>query len=168
MAGSSVDEAGYSPQYPADSSLPNGLQAFISEFYRISDRPEDNERWVGQFTEDARVVIGPGKATGTEELRTMRQGMWAAVAERKHTIHKVFPGRFDDEEEEEGLSAEEGNGNNKRCELMLYGDVAYRTKDGSSSTVPWAGHGVLEKVRDGEKGEEEVWKFAEYRVYLLR
>ena len=66
MAGSSVDEAGYSPQYPADSSLPNGLQAFISEFYRISDRPEDNERWVGQFTEDARVVIGPGKATGTE------------------------------------------------------------------------------------------------------
>ncbi|KAL6859613.1 hypothetical protein J3F83DRAFT_315104 [Trichoderma novae-zelandiae] len=152
-----IDDTGYTPLYPADSSLPDdaGIRAFISDFYRISDRREDNERWVGQFTEDARVVIGPGKASGKEELRTMREGMWSAVAERKHTVAKVFPGRFGDDGE-------------RRCELMLYGDVAYTTKEGQSSTVPWAGHGILRRVRDGEKGEGEVWKFAEYRVYLLR
>ncbi|KAH0498963.1 hypothetical protein TgHK011_006188 [Trichoderma gracile] len=169
MAGS-ADEAGYKPLYAADSSLPDsaGIRAFLSDFYRISDRPEDNERWVGQFTADARVVIGSGKATGTEELRTMREGMWSVVAKRKHTVTKVFPGRFDDDGND-GLAAERV----KRCELMLYGDVAYTTKQGDSSTVAWAGHGILRKVRagdekDGKNEEEEVWKFAEYRVYMLR
>ncbi|ETS05627.1 hypothetical protein M419DRAFT_54011, partial [Trichoderma reesei RUT C-30] len=136
-----------------------GIRAFLSDFYRISDRPEENERWVEQFTADARVAIGSGKATGTEELRTMREGMWSVVAKRKHTVVKVFPGRFDDDGDD-GRAAE-GDG---RCELMLYGDVAYTTKDGGSSTVAWAGHGILRKVR--VDGEEEVWKFAEYRVYM--
>ncbi|RFU72003.1 hypothetical protein TARUN_10255, partial [Trichoderma arundinaceum] len=87
-------------------------------------------------------------------LRTMREGMWTVVQERKHTVTKVFPARFDE-------SADGG----KQCELMLHGDVTYKTKDGNSSTVPWAGHGILRKVQ-GE-GKEE-WKLAEYRVYLLR
>ncbi|KAK1239763.1 hypothetical protein MKX07_001217 [Trichoderma sp. CBMAI-0711] len=169
MAGS-VNEAGYTPLYAAaDSRLPDeaGIRAFLSEFYRISDRPEENERWVEQFTADARVAIGSGKATGTEELRTMREGMWSVVAKRKHTVVKVFPGRFEDGDD--GRAAE-GDG---RCELMLYGDVAYTTKDGDSSTVAWAGHGILRKVRvhgegEGEGEEEEAWKFAEYRVYMLK
>lgn len=84
----------------------------------------------------------------------MREGMWSVVAERKHTVHKVFPGRFD--------NADGGKG----CELMLHGDVAYKTKDGHSSMVPWAGHGILTRVRDEDGGE--AWKFAEYRVYLLK
>lgn len=91
----------------------------------------------------------------------MREGMWSAVAKRKHTVAKVFPGRFEDAAESD-----------RRCELMLYGDVAYTTKEGDSSTVAWAGHGVLKRVRDGgrdgDEGGEEVWKFAEYRVYMLR
>jgi hypothetical protein len=69
MAGSVVNEAGYTPLYAAaDSRLPDeaGIRAFLSDFYRISDRPEENERWVEQFTADARVAIGSGKATGTE------------------------------------------------------------------------------------------------------
>lgn len=79
----------------------------------------------------------------------MREGMWSVVQERKHTVAKVFPARFDT-----AASANE-------CELMLYGDVTYKTKDGQTSTVPWAGHGALKKVQD-------EWKFAEYTVYLLK
>ncbi|EHK16626.1 uncharacterized protein TRIVIDRAFT_131611, partial [Trichoderma virens Gv29-8] len=129
-----------------------GIRTFISNFYKISDNQEANALWVDQFTKDAHVAIGPGKADGAEELRTMREGMWSVVAERKHTVTQVFPGRFNDTEDSKG------------CELMLHGDVAYKTKDGNSSTIPWAGHGVLRKVRD-EAGEE-AWKFAQYRVYL--
>ncbi|KAL7789870.1 hypothetical protein V8C37DRAFT_190051 [Trichoderma ceciliae] len=148
--------AGYVPLYPVTGNLPDPeIRTFITNFYRISDGPDANELWVNQFTKDARVAIGPGKASGYEELRTMREGMWSIVQERKHTVAKVFPGRF-------GEAADGG----KECELMLYGDVAYKTKDGNSSTVPWAGHGILRKVRDDD-GDEE-WKFAEYRVYLLK
>lgn len=84
----------------------------------------------------------------------MREGMWSVVAERKHTVTKVFPGRFNDNEDSKG------------AELMLHGDVAYKTKDGNSSTVPWAGHAVLRKVQ--VEGGEEAWKLAEYRVFLLK
>ncbi|KAL7938987.1 hypothetical protein V8C35DRAFT_93654 [Trichoderma chlorosporum] len=147
--------AGYTPLYPVPDALPDAeIRTFISNFYSISDRPEANEQWVAQFLKDATVAIGPAKASGQEELRTMREGMWSAVAERKHTVIKVFPGQFDD--------AADGKG----CELMLHGDVAYKTKDGNSSTIPWAGHGVLRRVPD-ESGQE-AWKFAEYRVYLLK
>ncbi|KAL7950415.1 hypothetical protein V8C42DRAFT_340055 [Trichoderma barbatum] len=153
MSGS-VD-AGYTPLYPVPDTLPDAeIRAFLTNFYKISDRPEANALWVGQFTKDANVVVGPAKASGEEELRTMREGMWSVVAERKHTVTKVFPGRFNDAED------------SKACELMLHGDVSYKTKDGNSSTIPWAGHGILRKVPD-EAGEE-AWKFAEYRVYLIR
>lgn len=84
----------------------------------------------------------------------MREGMWSVVAERRHTVTKVFPGRFNDKEDSKG------------AELMLHGDVAYKTKDGNSSTVPWAGHAILKKVQ--VEGGEEVWKLSEYRVYLLK
>ena len=91
----------------------------------------------------------------------MREGMWSVVAERKHTVTKVFPGRFNDNED------------SKEAELMLHGVSltlltfgTYKTKDGNSSTVPWAGHAILKKVQ--VEGGEEAWKLAEYRVYLLK
>ncbi|KAH6610751.1 hypothetical protein Trco_000771 [Trichoderma cornu-damae] len=151
--------AGYDPLYPVPDNLPEPeIRTFISNFYRISDRPEANALWVSQFTKDAHVAIGPGKANGEEELRTMREGMWSVVRERKHRVAKVFPGRFDE-------SADGGN----ECELMLQGEVAYKTEDGQSSTVAWAGHGILRKVREEGGGSEEwKWKFAEYRVFMLK
>ncbi|KAL5092684.1 hypothetical protein Trisim1_001238 [Trichoderma cf. simile WF8] len=148
-------DAGYTPLYPVPDGLPDAeIRTFITNFFKISDRPELNDKWLEQFTEDARVAIGPGKANGQEELRTMREGMWSVVAERKHTVTKVFPGRFNNNEDSKG------------AELMLHGDVAYKTKDGNSSTVPWAGHAILKKVQ--AEGGEEVWKLSEYRVYLLK
>ncbi|KAM0253322.1 hypothetical protein ACHAQJ_007326 [Trichoderma viride] len=155
MSGSVI--AGYVPLYPVHDNLPDPeIRTFITNFYRISDRPDANELWVGQFTEDARVAIGPANATGREELVTMREGMWSVVQERKHTVLKVFPGQFD----------ESADSSKQASELMLHGDVAYKTKDGNSSTVAWAGHGKLKKVRN-EDGNEE-WKFSAYSVYLLK
>ncbi|KAL7960728.1 hypothetical protein V8C34DRAFT_302769 [Trichoderma compactum] len=153
MAGSA--DAGYIPLYPVPDGLPDAeIRTFITNFYKISDRQELNEKWLDQFTEDARIAMGSVKGNGKEELRTMREGMWSVVAERKHTVTKVFPGRFNDSKDSKG------------AELMLHGDVAYKTKDGNSSTVPWAGHAVLRKVQ--VEGREEAWKLAEYRVFLLK
>lgn len=79
--------------------------------------------------------------------------MWEVVADRKHVVHKAFPGSF----QEDNVEGE--------CELMLHGDVHAVTKDGQSLVIPWAGHAVLVKTADGEK---EEWKFKKYRVYLQR
>lgn len=60
-------DAGYTPLYPVPDGLPDAeIRTFITNFYKISDRPEANEQWVDQFTKDARVTIGPGKANGQE------------------------------------------------------------------------------------------------------
>lgn len=85
----------------------------------------------------------------------MRQGMWTAVQERSHTVYKVFPGQFT-----------ESADSKRECELMLYGNVAYTTKDGVSSTVAWSGHGTLKKVPNDDGNEE--WKLAAYSVYMLK
>lgn len=77
--------------------------------------------------------------------------MWAAVEERKHIVTKVFPGRFQDPQD----------GDNE-CELMLFGEVGYKAKDGTSSSTSWAGHAVVTKELDGER---EEWKIAQYRVW---
>lgn len=78
--------------------------------------------------------------------------MWTVVAERKHTVNKVFPARFQGEEDGE-------------CECMLFGDVHLKTKEGQALVVPWAGHATLTRVVDGPKKE---WKFSQYRVWLQR
>ncbi|KAM0483247.1 hypothetical protein ACHAPX_002697 [Trichoderma viride] len=148
--------AQYMPRYPIHDSLPDPeIRTFITNFYRISDKQDLNELWVDQFTEDAQIAVGPAKATGREDIRTMRNGMWSVVQERSHTVHKVFPGQFS-----------ESADSKRECELMLYGDVSYKTKDGAANTVAWAGHGTVRKVQS-EDGNEE-WKLAAYSVYMLK
>jgi hypothetical protein len=56
----------YIPKYAQqDEWEDKELQKFAIEFYRISDKPEENQRWVDSFCEDARVQIGADKARGT-------------------------------------------------------------------------------------------------------
>lgn len=86
------------------------------------------------------------------EIREFRSRMWSTVQERKHTVTKVFPARFD-----AGGAAD--------VELMLYGKVEYKTKDGSESGASWGAHAVLKKVLDGER---EEWKLAQYRVWIQK
>ncbi|KAM3515551.1 hypothetical protein MY11210_000729 [Beauveria gryllotalpidicola] len=145
-------QGGYFPIYPVQDLLPDPeIRTFITNFYRISDKPDSNELWVSHFTEDAQVALGNDTGRGHQEIRELRSRMWNVVAERKHTVKKVFPARFMDEDGE--------------CECMLFGDVRLKTKDGQELVVPWAGHATLTKAVDGSK---EEWKFAQYRVWLQR
>ncbi|EEU46609.1 uncharacterized protein NECHADRAFT_79373 [Fusarium vanettenii 77-13-4] len=82
----------YLPQYAKEDDWDDKeLQDFVTSFYRLSDNPEENQRWVDSFTDDANVQIGADKAQGSEDFRTR---MWAHIQERKHTVLKVFPGKF--------------------------------------------------------------------------
>ncbi|KAJ4268703.1 hypothetical protein NW762_002770 [Fusarium torreyae] len=135
----------YVPQYAKqDEWEDKELQKFAIEFYRISDKPEENQRWVDSFTEDAKVQIGADKARGSKDLAQFRSRMWSHIKERKHTVHKVFPGRFAGSED---------------SEVMLLGEVSVTTTDGRLKEAAWSAHAVIKKV-DGQ------WKFREYRVWL--
>ncbi|KAM0301110.1 hypothetical protein ACHAPM_005328 [Fusarium culmorum] len=137
----------YIPKYAQqDEWEDKELQKFAIEFYRISDKPEENQRWVDSFCEDARVQIGADKARGTNDLAQFRTRMWKLVKERKHTVLKVFPGRFPDSEPSES-------------EVMILGEVGVTTTDGRLKQAAWSAHAVVKKV-DG------AWKFKEYRVWL--
>ncbi|KAF5567798.1 fungal specific transcription factor [Fusarium phyllophilum] len=133
----------YVPLYATqDEWQDKELQQFAIDFYRISDNPEENQRWVDSFTEDARVQIGADKARGSKDLVEFRSRMWKHIKERKHTVLKVFPGRFSDSNE-----------------CMILGDVSVTTTDGRLKEAAWSAHAVVRKV-DGQ------WKFSQYRVWL--
>ncbi|KAJ4141351.1 hypothetical protein NW768_000562 [Fusarium equiseti] len=135
----------YIPKYAQqDEWEDKELQKFAIEFYRISDIAEENERWVQSFTEDAKIQIGADKARGTKEITDFRTRMWKHINNRKHTVLKVFPGRFPDSED---------------SEVMLLGEVSVTTNDGRLKEAAWSAHAVVKKV-DG------AWKFKEYRVWL--
>ncbi|KAM0249405.1 hypothetical protein ACHAP5_002794 [Fusarium lateritium] len=135
----------YIPQYAQqDEWEDKELQKFAIEFYRISDSPEENQRWVDSFTEDAQVQIGADKAQGSKNLAEFRTRMWAHIKERRHKVLKVFPGRFAD---------------SKSSEAMLLGEVSVTTTDGRLKEAAWSAHAVVRKV-DGQ------WKFSSYRVWL--
>lgn len=78
------------------------------------------------------------------EILSLRHSMWAAVKARSHDPIKVFP--F-------GANSEE---------VMLYGTVEYVFKDEGKgkASKDWAARAKLRKVG-------EVWKLAEYQVYLV-
>ncbi|CAJ0553437.1 Ff.00g119490.m01.CDS01 [Fusarium sp. VM40] len=135
----------YIPQYAKqDEWEDQELQKFAIEFYRISDNPEENQRWVDSFTKDAQVQIGADKAQGSKDLSEFRTRMWAHIKERRHKVLKVFPGRFAD---------------SKSSEAMLLGEVSVTTTDGRLKDAAWSAHAVVRKV-DGQ------WKFSSYRVWL--
>ncbi|KAM4060327.1 fungal specific transcription factor [Hirsutella rhossiliensis] len=139
---------GYMPVYADDGELPDPeVRTFITNFYRISDRPDANELWISYFAKDAHVTMGTEKGRGEQEIRELRSRMWTTVRERRHTVAKVFPGRFRDDECE--------------CEVMLFGEVKLTTKEGNEAVVPWAAHGGLRREGAG-------WKFARYRVWLQK
>ena len=72
--------------------------------------------------------------------------MWEHVAERNHTVEKVFPAGF----------------RSDRTEFMAFGRVDYVLRTGEGQAADWAGHAIL------KKDEYEQWKFEYYRVYIQR
>lgn len=158
---------GYNPLYPHTTLPEESIRKFVSSFFEISDSPDHNESWVNCFTKDAEVIMGTDRGNGengkctaqhewllisykicqltekSAELRELRRRMWSVVTSRKHTLTKVFPGRF---------------GGLEEYELMLFGEVARKKKDGLSAVFSWAGHAILRR-------ESECWKFSYYRVW---
>lgn len=56
---------GYFPLYPHHDTLPDPeIRTFITNFYRVSDRPDANELWISYFTKDAYVRIGTDGGQG--------------------------------------------------------------------------------------------------------
>ena len=49
----------YFPVYPEHDCLPDPeIRAFITNFYKVSDRQDANELWISHFTSDAEVLMG--------------------------------------------------------------------------------------------------------------
>ncbi|PFH59453.1 hypothetical protein XA68_12308 [Ophiocordyceps unilateralis] len=147
---STTTEDGYAATYPEqDSAVTAEMKTMLTNFYRTSDRAEANEEWIDYFTQDARVIMDGEEAVGKEEIRELRRKMWTKARERKHSVARVFPGRFDAEGD---------------WEAMLMGEVRLRIGEGDESlvtaVVPWAAHAVLRREGDGQ------WRFARYRVWL--
>lgn len=60
-------QGGYFPIYPVQDLLPDPeIRTFITNFYRISDKPDSNELWVSHFTGDAQVTMGNDTGRGPE------------------------------------------------------------------------------------------------------
>ncbi|KAF5556085.1 fungal specific transcription factor factor [Fusarium napiforme] len=136
-------EQSYSVQSPSDQSVPPHVIQFLQAFYAVSDTPGETDKYVDMFAEDATFVLASKKASGHAEITTLRQGMWEAVASRKHTLNKVYP--F-------------GAGSD---EVMLHGSVALQLKNGGSAEIEWAGRAELEKTAADGK-----YRLKFYQVYL--
>ncbi|KAI1170745.1 hypothetical protein F4777DRAFT_568222 [Nemania sp. FL0916] len=139
--------ANYTASYPATVTVDEKLTDFISSFYAISDDPSRNAEWVDYFAPDALVVIADKKAKGTEEIREMREGMWATVTARRHVLGKVFPAVFDFHTEPPQL------------EYMLHGSVEQELKIGGKLAGDWAAHAVVRE-------EGGRLKYELYHVYI--
>ncbi|KAG8427001.1 hypothetical protein J3459_007624 [Metarhizium acridum] len=63
---------GYFPIYPRHGNLPDPeIRTFITNFYRVSDRPDGNELWISHFTRDAQVIMGNERGKGEQEIREL-------------------------------------------------------------------------------------------------
>lgn len=58
-------EARYVPVWP-DEGLDPATKDFISKFYQLSDKFDQNEAWVDLFDEAAILIIGPNRGEGKE------------------------------------------------------------------------------------------------------
>lgn len=60
---------GYFPVYPQHDNLPDPeIRTFITNFYRVSDRPDRNELWISHFTKDAQVIMGNDRGKGEQGM----------------------------------------------------------------------------------------------------
>ncbi|KAI1374531.1 hypothetical protein F4677DRAFT_160124 [Hypoxylon crocopeplum] len=143
-----VSSNDYMPAFPINHALDERVKTFISNFYATSDDPSKNEEWMNYFLPDAVVIMGDKSATGTEQIRQLRQGMWEQVKTRKHKPEKVFPASF----------GEPGDGR-IAAEYMLHGSLDLVTKNGEQQAVSWAGRAVLTNV-------EGILKYKLYQVYI--
>lgn len=54
----------YKSDYPADSTINDGIRQFFQTFYEISDTPDAHDTYANQFTKDATFILGTKKSYG--------------------------------------------------------------------------------------------------------
>ena len=61
-------EHDYSANWPANISVAEEVQTFFKDFYRLSDTPGIDEKYVEAFAPDATFVLASKKSTGRDGM----------------------------------------------------------------------------------------------------
>ncbi|OJJ47673.1 hypothetical protein ASPZODRAFT_131223 [Penicilliopsis zonata CBS 506.65] len=113
----------------APSTAP-AITSFLASFYATSDNEALHEKYADSFTQDATLIMASKVATGSEEILSLRHGLWTHVFSRSHSVSRLYFGAQDS--------------------VMLYGKVVYTLKSDKEREieVPWAARAdfVLEPV----------------------
>ncbi|KAI5859379.1 hypothetical protein GGS23DRAFT_324865 [Durotheca rogersii] len=162
------------PSEPGRATDPRVVD-FVRGFYAVSDDPARDGEWVAHFLPDAELIIGGATARSTQEIRELRQSMWAQVAARKHALGKLFPASFAAPPARAGPGTDMLTPDPEGAEFMLFGTVARDWRgSGRRDEVPWAARAVLREAHEDE-GETQAGKgggagkrlkFAFYQVYM--
>lgn len=56
------------PSYPADIKVRPEVQAFISDFFKLSDTPGQHDEYVDRFTKDATFILASKVSKGTDGM----------------------------------------------------------------------------------------------------
>ncbi|KAK5047729.1 hypothetical protein LTR84_006394 [Exophiala bonariae] len=142
-------------EFSNQSSIPGGLGATISNFFRSWDDPHSANDYLNVFAPQGKLVFGPAPATGREAIQALRDGMIHAengpVVDLEHTLGQVFVLA--------GAEAE-GEGSKDEHELLVNGSIWYRLKNGKKIDADFASY--MKFVRQGD-GQLQVEL---YIVYL--
>ncbi|KAK1586005.1 uncharacterized protein LY79DRAFT_670646 [Colletotrichum navitas] len=74
------------PFSASETSIDRDLRLRIRDFYRTSDRRDQDERWLEFYTPGARAKVGALEGETRENIRQLRTAMWSTVSARKHWL----------------------------------------------------------------------------------
>lgn len=58
----------YTAAVPSDGQVKPEIKTFFEDFYKISDTPNDHEKYAECFTKDAKLIMGPNEANGRDGM----------------------------------------------------------------------------------------------------
>lgn len=59
----------YSPIFPTGVKVRPDVEAFIVDFFRLSDTPGQHDEYVDKFTEDATFILASKASKGSKGMR---------------------------------------------------------------------------------------------------
>ncbi|KAK2038428.1 hypothetical protein LZ31DRAFT_559588 [Colletotrichum somersetense] len=131
------------PFSASETAIERDLRLRIRDFYRTSDRRDQDERWLDFYTPGARAKVGALEGEERENIRQLRTALWSTVSARKHWLTSAI-----------------GSATEKGVHVMLKGGVRRKGLDGSEKVFSWAGSAEWVRQQDGE------WRMDAYRVWL--
>ena len=82
---------GKAPSGPAE--LDPRIIPFFEKFYATSDNPSDaaHSDYVDSLTKDGVMIMGTKKASGADEIMTLRKGLWSGPVKTRYVVSVVRP-----------------------------------------------------------------------------